>query len=73
MSYDKFLIICAVLIAIPFLVSCIKCNPLIGVVVGFVSFLIMSLIAGHGGTMFEVHAVGFIIAGLGIVASLHYD
>ena len=73
MSHQTFYLICAGLIAIPFLVSCIKGIPAIGFLVGFVSLLVMGFMAGHGATMFEIHAVGFVIAGLGISWTLHGD
>ncbi|MEO5915806.1 MAG: hypothetical protein ABIS50_16340 [Luteolibacter sp.] len=64
-------IVCIILIAIPFMVSCIKGNPVVGVVAGFVSLLLMSYAAGHGASIPEVLLIGIFIAGLGTAFSLH--
>ena len=71
MTHQTFLIICAVFIAIPFVVSCIKGNPLAGFIAGLASFLLMGLAANHGASMFEIHLIGFVIAGIGTAWSLH--
>jgi hypothetical protein len=73
MSHSTFLIVCAVLIVIPFVVSCIKGNPIIGLVCGFASLMIMGFAAEHGASMFQIHLVGVLIAGLGTTWSLHGD
>ena len=73
MSYNTFLIICAILVAIPFIVSCIKGNPIVGMIAGFAAFLVMGFAVGHGASMMEVHAIGLVIAGLGTAYSLHGD
>jgi hypothetical protein len=71
MSQQTFLIICAVFIAIPFIVSCIKGNPLVGFIAGLASFLLMGFAASHGASMLEIHVVGFVLAGLGTAWALH--
>lgn len=71
MTHQTFLILCAVFIAIPFVVSCIKGNPLVGFIAGLASFLLMGFAANHGASMFEIHLLGFVIAGIGTAWSLH--
>ncbi len=73
MSYNTFLVICAILIAIPFIVSCIKGNPLVGLIAGFAAFLLMGFAAAQGASMMAVHAIGLVIAGIGTAHSLHGD
>lgn len=71
MTHTTFLPICGILIAIPFVIACIKGNPLVGFIAGLASFLLMGFAASHGASMFEIHVVGFVIAGLGTAWSLH--
>jgi len=71
MTHDTFLIICAAFIGIPFIVSCIKGNPIIGFTAGLVAFFAMGFAAGHAASMLEVHVIGFVICGLGVAWSLH--
>ena len=73
MSHPTFLIVCAILIAIPFVVSCIKGNLTPGLIAGGVSFVIMGVAAGNGASMFVVHLLGFVIAGFGVAWSLQND
>jgi hypothetical protein len=73
MSYQTFLIICAILIGLPFMVSCFKGNPGTGLIAGFVSFFIMALAARNGASALAVHALGFVIAGFGIAFALRDD
>jgi hypothetical protein len=71
MTNSTFLIICVVFIALPFVVSCIKGNPAVGAIAGVAAFLLMGFVANQGASMFEIHVVGFVIAGLGTAYSLH--
>lgn len=71
MAHTTFLLISGILIAIPFVISCIKGNPLVGFIAGLVSFLLMGYLTGSGASMFMVHVTGFVIAGLGTAWSLH--
>ena len=73
MSHDTFLIVCAILIALPFIVSCIKGNPLVGMIAGLAAIFIMGFAASQGASMMAVHAIGLVIAGLGTARSLHGD
>ncbi len=66
MSNDAFIIICLILIAAPFIVSCIKGKPFIGVIAGIASFLAMGFAANNGIPMLGVHLIGLVIAGIGI-------
>jgi len=72
MSHQTFLIVCGILIGIPFVVACVKGNPFFGLIVGFITFIIMAFAAGHGASMFGVHLIGFIIGGFA-TAKLLYD
>ncbi|MEO5714651.1 MAG: hypothetical protein ABIT37_14285 [Luteolibacter sp.] len=69
MSYDTFLIICGALIAIPFMITCFRGNPQIGLTAGVVSLLLMSFAAHNGASMLGVHLIGFVIAGFAIAWS----
>jgi len=71
MGHNTFLVVCAGLIAVPFVVSTIKGNPIVGFVAGIVSFLVMAFAAGQGASMFEVHLIGTVVAALGVGFSLH--
>jgi hypothetical protein len=73
MSNNTFVIVCTILIAIPFIVSCIKGNPLIGAIAGVSSLILMGIAAGQGAPMMMVHLIGLVIAGIGIGYSLHGD
>ena len=73
MSYNTFVIICVILIAIPFVVSCIKGDPLVGMIAGLAAFFLMGFAASQGAPMIVVHLIGLVIAGLGTAHSLHGD
>lgn len=71
MNYQTFLVICGILLAIPFVIACIKGDPLFGLIVGFVTVLIMVFAASHGASMLGVHLIGFILGGFSVAKSLH--
>lgn len=73
MSHDTFLIVCAILIVIPFIVSCIKGNPVVGATIGIAAFLIMSFAAAYGASMLGVLVIGILFAGVGTSWVLHGD
>ena len=73
MSHDTFLIVCAILIAGPFILSCIKGKPLIGLIAGFASYILMGFAAGQGASIVMVLAIGLVIAGICIAHSFDGD
>ena len=73
MSQDTFLVLAALLIAVPFIVACIKGDPMPGLVTGFGNFLAMSFTLGQGTPPVGVLALGLIIAGFGIAWSMNRD
>ena len=68
------MIICAILIGLPFMVSCcFRGNPFTGLIAGFVAFLIMTIAAGNGAPWLAVLALGFVSAGFGIAFAMRDD
>ena len=73
MSHNTFLVISAILIIFPFVVSCIKGSPGIGLLTGIASFLAMGFVAGQGASIMEIFLSGFVVSGLGTTYSLNND
>ena len=73
MSHQTFLITCAILIGLPFVVSCFAGKGHIGMLTGLIGFLSMGFLAGQGSSMLVILVTGFIIAGIGISLSLNRD
>ena len=63
MSYQTFLIICGILIGIPFVVSCVKGIPCVGLAAGLITMVAMIVVTLCGASMFMIHLVGFIVTG----------
>lgn len=70
MTYQLFLIIGAVLVGLPFMVACFKGKPMLGLIIGLISLVLMGLAASTGASGLAVHTLGFVIAGFGITISL---
>ena len=71
MSHNTYLIICAILIVFPFVVSCIKGSPGIGLLTGIASFLAMGFVANQGAPTLGILLCGFFVSGLGTAHSLN--